>query len=526
MELERKYVTLNRQKGKAVSQITLEEDLNVPDQKPDIFRIVHRQGEFRPDEIKGEEGKVKVRGIFLYRILYIGEGNDRMPEALEGSIPVDETVFLNELEDGDVLDFRWELEDMHASAIHSRKANVKCILSLLAEAFREQPVPLVESPEGEQDLYLQTCPVRLQQEVIHKKDTLRIREDMNLPPGKPNIRRILWKEMRLQGTEVRQEEGKLQIKGELVVFFLYESEEEGGRLQWMEQGIPFRNEVECEACHGDLFGKAEVTLLRGEMDLQPDYDGEPRMVRIDAVLELLLRYFEDRTCEVLCDAYSLSREIIPRQQSHTWDYVQQVSDSRARVSGRMKLKDTDPKVLQILSSGAQLHLDHTEKNERGLLIQGNVELWVLYAASDDAQPLACAMQSFPFEHTAQMQDMASRCDWQTFLCLDQLMVSIMDAQELEMKAVLQIQVLFRNPEELTLVEDLEEEPLNMERLKKMPGMVIHVVQPGETLWDISKSHATSCEAVTALNELKEEAVRPGQKVLLVKEIVSRTGEKG
>ena len=72
MELERKYVTLSKQKGHAVSQVTLEEDLNVPDQKPDIFRIVHRQGEFCPDEIKGEAGKVKVRGIFHYRILYIG----------------------------------------------------------------------------------------------------------------------------------------------------------------------------------------------------------------------------------------------------------------------------------------------------------------------------------------------------------------------------------------------------------------------------------------------------------------------
>ena len=80
MELERKYVTLSKQKGHAVSQVTLEEDLNVPDQKPDIFRIVHRQGEFCLDEIKGEAGKVKVRGIFHYRILYIGEGAGHMPD--------------------------------------------------------------------------------------------------------------------------------------------------------------------------------------------------------------------------------------------------------------------------------------------------------------------------------------------------------------------------------------------------------------------------------------------------------------
>ena len=154
MELERKYVTLSKQKGHAVSQVTLEEDLNVPDQKPDIFRIVHRQGEFCPDEIKGEAGKVKVRGIFHYRILYIGEGAGHMPELLEGSIPVDEVVFLNDLEEGDQVDFRWSQEDLHASAIHSRKANMKTILTLSVEAMKEQPVPLVEIPEAEEDLYV------------------------------------------------------------------------------------------------------------------------------------------------------------------------------------------------------------------------------------------------------------------------------------------------------------------------------------------------------------------------------------
>ena len=68
------------------------------------------------------------------------------------------------------------------------------------------------------------------------------------------------------------------------------------------------------------------------------------------------------------------------------------------------------------------------------------------------------------------------------------------------------------------MEELTEEPLDMERIKQMPGMVIHIVQPGETLWDISKSHATACEAVMELNGLKEEGLKTGQKILLVKEV--------
>ncbi|MCD8241645.1 MAG: DUF3794 domain-containing protein [Lachnospiraceae bacterium] len=516
MELERSYRNLVRRKGKAVSQTTLEEDLNVPDQKPDIFRIVHRQGEFRPDETRIEEGKVKARGIFLYRILYIGENHDRTAEILEGSIPVDETIFLNELEEGDILDFTWSIEDLHASAIHSRKANLKCVLEFTAEAFRERPVPLALQPEEQSDLYCKTDTVRLQQELIHKKDTLRVREDLNLPPGKPNIRRIIWRETRLQGTELRQEEGRLTVKGELNVFFLYESDLDDGRIQWMEQSVSFRNELECEECHAQISGCGTVSLQRCDMELQPDYDGEPRMIRVDAVLDLLLRYFEDQDCEVLSDAYSLSRDMISKRRTYDWEYVSRVADSRTRTSGRMKIGETEPKLLQVLASGADLHMDYTERNRQGLLTQGTLELWVLYAAEDDSQPLACVSRSFPFEHTIELPDTEEQEETQIKLGLDQLTVSMLDAQELEMKAVIQMQALFSHPESLCLLEGLEEEALDRERVKKLPGMVIHIVQPGESLWEIAKSHAATCRGVAELNGLGEGEPEPGSKLLLVK----------
>ena len=40
MELLKKNIRMNRQKSRAVSQITLEEDLNVPDTRPDAGNII------------------------------------------------------------------------------------------------------------------------------------------------------------------------------------------------------------------------------------------------------------------------------------------------------------------------------------------------------------------------------------------------------------------------------------------------------------------------------------------------------
>ena len=112
--------------------------------------------------------------------------------------------------------------------------------------------------------------------------------------------------------------------------------------------------------------------------------------------------------------------------------------------------------------------------------------------------------------------------WQLHVSMDQLTVSMTSSRELEAKVTLQMQVLLRKQETLELVEDLGEAPLDMERIRNLPGMVVHVVQPGETLWEISKMHSTTCQAVMELNGLKEENVKPGIRLLLVKEMTEKT----
>ena len=53
MDLTKKYIHMNREKGKAVTQITLDDDFNVPDMKPDLIRIILDKGELMLDDNPG-----------------------------------------------------------------------------------------------------------------------------------------------------------------------------------------------------------------------------------------------------------------------------------------------------------------------------------------------------------------------------------------------------------------------------------------------------------------------------------------
>ena len=79
-------------------------------------------------------------------------------------------------------------------------------------------------------------------------------------------------------------------------------------------------------------------------------------------------------------------------------------------------------------------------------------------------------------------------------------------------------ISFRKTKQRIMV-DMKEEPLDYEKIQKIPGIVGYVAKDGDTLWSIAKEYFTTVESIREQNEGVEE-VNPGDKLLIVKEMGS------
>ena len=109
-----------RIKNKATSQVTFDEDYNVPDVKPDIGRMVQSKAEVSMDEVRLSEGRALLKGTLNVDLLYVGEKEGKI-YSLSAKLPMDEVINLEGLEGGDKLCLNWEIEDLSVHVIHSRK---------------------------------------------------------------------------------------------------------------------------------------------------------------------------------------------------------------------------------------------------------------------------------------------------------------------------------------------------------------------------------------------------------------------
>ena len=69
-----------------------------------------------------------------------------------------------------------------------------------------------------------------------------------------------------------------------------------------------------------------------------------------------------------------------------------------------------------------------------------------------------------------------------------------------------------------VIRNVREEPIDMERLKRMPGIVGYIVQPGDSLWKIAREYHTSVEEIMNVNHLSSSEIRPGDKLILIKAV--------
>ena len=119
---------MNRWKGNAVTQITLDEDFIVPDTLEDMEQVILEQAHIQGENVKTQEEKITVKGKLEFQVLYRKENGGL--ETLGGNIPFEETVNVPGLAEGDHTGLNWILEDMKTDMINSRKLGVKAVITV------------------------------------------------------------------------------------------------------------------------------------------------------------------------------------------------------------------------------------------------------------------------------------------------------------------------------------------------------------------------------------------------------------
>ena len=243
MELIRKPIHYTKEGKRTFDQFYLDEDYNVPDARDDVQRIIQGNARVKTEEIRLVENYVRITGKVYFQILYVTASGDPKPAVLEGKLPFEEMVYTEGGEEE-----TWFIQNVRteftASAVHSRKLSLRVMVEMEIGRERLEDEETTVDIEGSVPIFTKKKKINLLKLAVTKKDTYRIKEEITLPGTKESIGQLLLTDVDSRKLEIRLGQDELILRGELLVFCMYLSEEE--KADWISQSVPYEGRIACE----------------------------------------------------------------------------------------------------------------------------------------------------------------------------------------------------------------------------------------------------------------------------------------
>ena len=444
------------------------------------MKVLKENGELRFDEVKAANKAVWVKGSLVFHILYRCEQSDGKISCLKGEIPFQEKLNIDGLQENGEVHAAGEIEDLTVGVINSRKLSIRAVVVLRASA----------------------------EEQVLEEFTSRL----ELP------REILWRSVELRNVESHVEDGKAVVTGEILAAVLYSEEEESERLQWYETTVPLECAADCDAAGENCIFKISAVPLSAELEIKPDYDGEERILVLELSVSVDVRVWREEEMELLTDLYSLREKAVPVVRERIGERLLVKNAAKCRVTEQLEIPESQEKILQICACEGTVRLEKYEPVENGIRAEGTITAELLYITTDDNMPIQSAREIYPFSQILEIPDMQPDVEAQMDCGLEQLSAVMMDQEHIEIKAVIQLNLMAFLPQKIQNIEEITEEPLDMEELQNRPGLVGYIAKAGDDLWTIAKENHTTIQDILETNGWTEKNLQPGDAVLIVKQI--------
>ncbi|GKX28548.1 hypothetical protein SH1V18_10280 [Vallitalea longa] len=520
LELEQRNIALIKQKGSRVLQMTIDEDINVPDIKPDIDKILQSNSVVNITGTDVYDSKVLVKGEFNCKVLYVPLNDSKPVHNMMSLIPIEESINIDDVSKNDSIKTEYVIEEMKITPINTRKINVKSIVQvkLMVDEKKEMYVPMDIS--GACDIQSKYDDITICKLHTSKKETYKIKDELAIPSSKPNIMEILWYDRSIKNKEFRIMDDKINIKGVIALDTLYLGESGENNLEFVEHEIPYNGVIECNGVNEDMYYDVDIKIVDDKIQIRPDLDGEERVFSVDIMTQLDIKVYSEEKDSILADVYSLSKDIDLEKESVEYETLLCKNQSQCKIKETIEIDSNEPDIMQIYYATGDVNIDNIDTFEDKVEVEGVVFSKIMYVAADDNNPINVYNAVLPFNQVIDTEGIKKDSRMSIRPSVNYINCSMLGEKELEVKCAVSLDTLVFHKNELNVINNITENELDIKRIQNTPSVVGYIVKDNETLWDIAKTYSTKVEDIRAVNNLDVTDVKRGDKLIIVKNIES------
>ncbi|MGM0470891.1 MAG: DUF3794 and LysM peptidoglycan-binding domain-containing protein [Bacillota bacterium] len=507
-------------------------DLTVPDEKPDIERVLEVTTDVGTVSPTLEEGGVNLDIELDVGVLYVASVPEEEPQQpvhyFEGPVAVSNFVELPDAEPGMHVISDVQVIRTNSDLIDERTVEVTATLRKFVKVVEFRQVNVVTDITGIEEQYVKRDLLRLNDVLDENVITEVVTGEIDIPDAKPPVERIL----RVQGEVLGEVEtsvidGAVLVEGSIEGGVVYVAQTEAGDqpVHFVEGTFNFSQTVDLPnvSADDDLSAFVDITLRQTRANVVDD-----DTLELEVVLEKFVKVTEPIQLEVITDVDSDKLEV-DKELLRVEEVIGENTVTET-ITGNVNVPPAKPDVEQILAGTNATVLEPTATVEDGgVLIEGEIEGAVIYVADvpeeELQQPVHFVENVFNFTNFVQVSGAEAGMNAFTNVSVVNVRYNLLNQRTIELTTTLQKFAKVVQFRQLEIVTDcIGVSPVVDKPCKDRPSYVVYVVQPGDSLYKIARRYGTNVDAIVEANNISNpDQIDVGQKLCIPKGIIKPQG---
>ena len=494
MEAVRENVTVSAKVLAKNSKCYAESSVIVPDKNPDILKVLQVDASCALTNHTVQKGRIGVSGKVYVTVLYLPDSESGGIKSLLTDFDFDDVIDSNEIDEGMHVSLQSDIDQVDISLINSRKISLRAAVSINAEASCDKTIEYISALDEESAAY------KCESEVLYAitaEDSCEflMKEQVELPQGKPMIGEILKTDIQIEDKEVRAVTNKVIVKGSVCTSVLYAKDT--GEVEHAEARLPFTEVFELgENCEDDIID-VRCSVMETNCKAERDNDGDMRVLAFEILIGADMCAKRSTEISYLSDCYfyaaktEYERETISLQQVNT--YPKSTQNVRESIACDKRM----PHISSIYNVVAKPRVLGIDKDNENVKISARLEVSILYLSDNAENPVCCYKTDLPIEHNIQSMGggeiaVSAECEHVSY--------SLNSAGDVELRAAVSFLAEERSEKKLEMLSDVRKG-----EAENCSQIIIFFAKGGEDLWDIGKRFCVSCDEIAELNKIEPDS---------------------
>ena len=484
----------------------VEEDMIVPDTKPDILNTINLSGNVCIYKKEAQDEKVKIDGCVNTCIMYLPDCQENNLRGLNANIDFSKSFNIPEAKEGMTVKVCINIKDLECKVLNGRKINVRAGLEVIIKLYSNEDVEIINKINNVENIQTLEETLNINSMIGSGNTRVYVKDTLNLDT-QDSLLEVLKAEINLVNNDIKLSYNKIISKCEVEVNIMYLTED--NRINTIKGNIPAVGFVDIQNVSEDSICDVKNDIKN--IMIRPNAP-EEHSIYVEIELDTMCMVFEKKNIKIIQDLYSPTVDLTMAQKNIITTRGKTTVNKAFTITSKTSISDLTEGNLLDVGITTNINKEHITTSK--IMYEGELVLNFVYTKENNS--VGSKNAKIPFEFSIDNPAGDEKINIETTNMINNKNFIIKSGGNVECAIDMEFETKINQNVSINIIDNIQIQE-NRVPAEDYDSLIMYIVQTGDTLWKIAKRFRSTIEDIVVFNGIEDEnKIFVGQKIYIPK----------